>query len=291
MPDPAPFPFLLGGLDVRLRASDADVRRRARAGFGRWRARDGAAAAAGEPVELRVSRPARWAGARRRATGAAWRPDGAGGYAVEARGFRLAADAAARRIEADVAPAYGLGDFYRAALGLALALRDGFLLHAAALEIPGRGACLACGPSGYGKTTLSRQLPPRAVLADDAVGVRGLGGARGSGWDAEILAYPTPFFGDYGGPPRGLRPAGRPVRRLYLLSRPSARTPRHAVEPVRRSEAAAAVLGQILMAGEAPAEVRARLLDRAAALVERVPVFRLAFRPEPSIWDFLNQRM
>jgi len=173
MPDRAALAFTLGGLRFRLVAGDPAVRRRARSGFEPWRtALDGGAVPPDSAVELRLRRLARVEAGRRRSTGADWSADGGAGYRVASRWFRIAADAAGRRLDADVDASFGLGDFYRAALGVALALRDGFLLHAAALEIPGRGVHLFCGPSGYGKTTLCRQVPPSAVLADDAVGVR-----------------------------------------------------------------------------------------------------------------------
>lgn len=310
--------------------------------------------------------------------GAAGRPQ----LTISSRWFRAALDEAGTRIDAELDPVYGLGDFYRLALGAALLLRDGFLLHAAALEVPGastpfprrgpapagpgsgqvgasRGVHLFCGPSGFGKTTLARLAPSRAVLADDTVAVR-VPGPRSNvqgpmdpqapglqaldvghrtldpGPRIPVWAYPTPFFGEYGRPPGGLRTEAREVTRIYLLaphpgvgslgarkpralvdlyagpSAPSAsskvqgptsphpcdpptldigpwtRNGGHRIEPVSPGVAAAALLAQVIAPDAAPESVQRRLLEHVATVAERIPAFRLTYRPDASVWAFLN---
>lgn len=283
MTDLHPLSLALGGVTLRLSTEDGDVRRLARRGLRRWRApAGGPAGVADAAFDLRLRRVPRYAGGGRSWNGAAW-SGGGGRYDIAARWFRIGVDCGRRRLDAVVDARYGLGDFYRSLLGVTLALHDGFLLHAAALAVPGGGVWLFSGPSGYGKTTLARLAPRRAVLADETTAIR-VAPKPGTA----VLAYPTPFFGEYGKPPAGLRPGGRPLRRIFLLARPSPRRRTHAVEPVSPAAAATAILSQVFMGGGAPAEVQRRILDRAAAVAERVPVYRLAYRPDRSVWAFLR---
>lgn len=258
--------FTLGGVAFRLHTDDREIAKRAGRGLARWRPRGRSPAEATRepPVELHVHRVPRFPGGRWVKSTARWEEPEAltsGGYdpsastpsaseglpphEIAARWFRLRTDAAARRMDADVDSTHGLGDFYRLALGTALLLRDGFLLHAAAIEMPSGAVYLFCGPSGFGKTTLARLAPRRAVLADDTVAVRIKGRAllarrsakreggcppgkpesgspgrpQGSPLQAgRVLVYPTPFFGEYGRPPETLHPRARPVTRIYLLA-------------------------------------------------------------------------
>ena len=328
----------LGGVVVRVRTTDARTGEILRANFRPWRATKGAKGSCHEdheahdgipprrarrtrddpghegglddagPVELDLVRVSRLPAGGRPRTGATWTRT-AGRHRIVSRWFRLTFDAAAGRAEATVSARFGMADFCRPLAGALLASRGGFLLHTAALEAPGGGALLFCGPSGYGKTTLAKSVPRRVVLADDSVGIQfvpgsrfpvpgsrdadgaepaGQPGTRNAEPGTAVLAHPTPFFGDYGRPPAGLRPGGRPVRALFLLERPSRKTTAHAATPATPGEAAARVLTQILMANEAPPDIRARLLDRAVALATAVPVFWFRYVPGPSVWDYVR---
>jgi hypothetical protein len=293
----------LGGVAVRIRTADAKTRE-ILAGLRPWRgaSRD----ASGPALDLDLVRIARPAAVGPPSRGATWTVRGRR-HAIDSRWFRLAFDTGTRRGRASVGARFGLADFCRPLAGALLAAGDGFLLHAAALEAPGGGALLFTGPSGFGKTTLAKSVPRGVVLADDAVGMRigpgtrhpvpgptvGRGatsrrGMRPPESGATVTAHPTPFFGDYGRPPAGLKPGGRPVRALFLLEAPSPRTAAHAVRPATRAEAAARVITQILMANEAPPAMRAQLLDRAVAFVSAVPVFWFRYVPGPTVWAYVR---
>jgi hypothetical protein len=69
-------------------------------------------------------------------------------------------------------------------LALRLAATDGVVAHAVGLNYRGGGYAFAAS-SGGGKTTLSMQSPPGAVLADDGLVIR----RQGEGY----ILYPTPF--------------------------------------------------------------------------------------------------
>jgi len=78
------------------------------------------------------------------------------------------------------------------------------------------------------------------------------------------------------------------VRALFLLEKPSRKTAAHAATPATTGEAAARVLTQILMANEAPPDVRARLLDRAVALASAVPGYWFRYVPGSTVWGYVK---
>jgi|GEM_PF-3737173 len=264
------------GVAVRVRTADARTGAILRTRFRPWHVPGGT----GGIVDLELSRVRGAVSSGRPPSGAAWRERG-GRHRIVSRWFRLEFDAGAGHGRALVSARFGMADFCRPMAGALLAARGGFLLHAAALEAPGGGALLFCGPSGFGKTTLAKSVPRRVVLADDSVGIR-LDPDRGA-----ATAHPTPFFGDFGRPPARLRPGGRPVRALFLLETPSRRTAAHAARPATAGEAAARVMTQILMAAEAPPELRRALLDRAVAFVSAAPVFWFRYVPGKTVWAYL----
>ncbi len=97
----------------------------------------------------------------------------------------------------------------RLAAAAALVPLGGFLVHGAALVRPGGGAVLFAGPSGAGKTTMTRRLPGWTALADDTVLIE---------WDAgqgAFYAGGTPFRGHEGLPRTGLR---APLERVAVLA-------------------------------------------------------------------------
>ncbi len=143
-------------------------------------------------------------------------------------------------------------------------VRDGgLLLHSCGVVREGR-ALVFTGPSGAGKTTVSRLMMRYAragVLSDDRLVLR-LEGAHGA------RIWGTPWHGD------GELSASRsaPLDAIHVI--------RHAgevlAEPLCGVTAAAAVLGNAFVPAHDP-EGAARALDFVAALVSRVPVIRLGF--------------
>ena len=194
--------------------------------------------------------------------GALWR--------IERGDFRAQLDTAARRgnIRQSANP-YSLDSVLRIVHTLVLAHEGGFLFHAASVVLDGR-ALLFAGASGAGKTTLSRLAPANATLLSDEVSfVR----RAGDGY----LAHGTPFAGELARPGENV---SAPLAAIYLLEQGA----RNEIVPVPAAEALRAVLANVLFFARDDELVRA-VLDSAANLVERVPVRRLRFVPQVSVWD------
>lgn len=151
--------------------------------------------------------------------------------------------------------------------------QGGLLVHGAGLAFQEAGA-LACGKSGEGKTTLARWCKQAGaeVLSDETIGLYPDGKAHG-----------TPFRSDLD---LGASPRVVPLRMLLWLSHGSAER----LEPVGPAEAARLLLASTYRVswGEVNS---AELFSRAAAVVERVPAFRLTFRNHPEAGSFLARRL
>ena len=138
----------------------------------------------------------------------------------------------------------------------------GLLLHACGLVRDER-ALIFTGPSGAGKTTISRLAMRHAgarVLSDDRIVLRPEG--------QRVRIFGTPWHGD--GELSERRSA--PLAAIHVI--------RHAgqviAEPLCGAGAAAAVLGNAFLPAHDP-EGTSHALGFAASLVERVPVIRLGF--------------
>jgi len=92
---------------------------------------------------------------------------------------------------------------FRITLTLLLLERGGLLMHACGFVRDGRGFVLF-GPSGAGKTTVSRMVPPEQVLSDEVVAV--------TVGEAGVTAHGTPFYGDLGISNPGSAPAAMLAR-------------------------------------------------------------------------------
>jgi hypothetical protein len=166
---------------------------------------------------------------------------------------------------------YSIDGVLRILHSLFLARQGGFLVHAASAV---RNGCafLFAGVSGAGKTTLSRLAPPDAeVLTDEISYVRPS--------DSGYVAFGTPFAGELARIGANLR---APLAALYLL----VQGPENRIEPVDPSEAARAVLRNILFFAhdeELVAEVFKSVFD----FVARVPVQRLIFTPDARVWELI----
>lgn len=148
-------------------------------------------------------------------------------------------------------------------------------LHAAGIVWDGMGDVFF-GPSGAGKTTVAGLAAGYGqVLSDENVVVR-MGGAG-----PELLS--TPFWGQSTPPALICRVNRRaPLRALYAL----AQAPAFDLARLGPAEAVMALLGTEKVATER-AESADAWLAVAEKLVAHVPVYRLGFRPEGELWDFL----
>ena len=167
---------------------------------------------------------------------------------------------------------YSVDCVLRIVHSLTLAGNGGFLLHAASAVRNGE-AFLFSGISGAGKTTISRLAPKEATLLTDEISyVRMQSGG--------YAACGTPFAGELA---RVGENCSAPLAALYFL----AKGPENRIDPIPAAEAVRLLLRNILFFAEDPDLVR-QLFRSAFAFVERVPVRRLTFFPDPRVWDMIG---
>lgn len=203
------------------------------------------------------------------------RRDGGPGRFLVTRGdFAGAVDLGHRRGTVTLAHSneFAIDTFLRILYSLALIKVHGLLLHAASLVRDGR-AYLFSGPSGSGKTTLTRLSSGATVLSDEVSIVRVA--------EKEARCYGTPFWGELA---RAGEDRAAPLAGVYFLHHGS----RHAVEPVKPRQALERLLPNVLFFAR-EADLTARVLDIGADLVEAVPCFDLAFRPDPGFWEVIDR--
>ena len=154
---------------------------------------------------------------------------------------------------------------------------DALLLHAAGVALGGKGYAF-CGPSGSGKTTVARLLNGSGTLfGDENVAL------RLSGLVADLLS--TPFWGA-SAPPKLIDRANRaaPLAAIFVLEHAAD----FALRRLSPGAAVAALLSTEKVATER-VESAAAWLDVADRLIERTPVYTLAFRPTPELVAFLSR--
>jgi hypothetical protein len=167
---------------------------------------------------------------------------------------------------------YGFDSVLRIIHSLELAREGAFLLHSASV-IRNGGAFLFSGLSGAGKTTMARLAPADCVLLSDEISyVR-----RGAG---SYMAWGTPFSGELARPGENVQ---APIRGLYLLKHSDV----NRVEPVSRSEALGRLLRNVLFFAN-DAGLVGSVFETVSDFVRRVPVYRLLFRPDPSVWELVK---
>jgi hypothetical protein len=174
------------------------------------------------------------------------------------------------RIKQTINP-YSLDSVLRIVHTLLLARKGGFLLHASSAIRNGR-AFLFSGVSGAGKTTMARLAPPDAALLTDEI-------SYVTRNDDRYSAVGTPFFGELARVGENLQ---APVECLYLL----AKGPENKIEPIVGTEAVRGLLGNILFFARDPEFVKL-VFDAALDFVSRVPVRRLTFVPDSSVWELI----
>ena len=174
------------------------------------------------------------------------------------------------RIQQTINP-YSLDSVLRIVHTLLLARQGGFLLHASSAIRNGR-AFLFSGVSGAGKTTMARLAPPDAALLTDEISYI-------TRREDKYFAVGTPFFGELA---RVGENRQAPIEALYLL----AKGPKNKIEPVRGVDAVRGLLGNILFFARDPEFVKL-VFDSACDFVSRVPVRRLTFVPDTSVWELI----
>ena len=175
------------------------------------------------------------------------------------------------RIQQTINP-YSLDCVLRIVHTLLLAREGGFLLHASSAIRNGR-AFLFSGVSGAGKTTMARLAPPEAALLTDEI-------SYVTRRDGRYFAVGTPFYGELSRAGENLR---APVEALYLL----AKGPKNKIEPIEGADAVRGLLGNVLFFARDPEFVKL-VFDTAFDFVSRVPVRRLTFVPDTSVWELIG---
>jgi hypothetical protein len=167
---------------------------------------------------------------------------------------------------------YSLDAALRILHTLLLAPKKGFLLHAASAVRNGR-AFLFFGPSGSGKTTLLRLAPPDATLLTDEVSyVRREAGT--------YLAYGTPFTGELAKLGENI---SAPIAGCYQLVQSSG----NGRKPLSPAEAVGALLESVLFFAQ-DRELVNLVFQSICDFVCSLPVYRLEFRPDHSVWELLR---
>jgi hypothetical protein len=166
---------------------------------------------------------------------------------------------------------YSTDSVLRIVQSLVLSTEGGFLLHASSMVHHGR-AHVFTGPSGAGKTTMTRLAPADAVLLTDEIScVR----RTESGW----RAYGTPYAGE-------LRTSGEcvsaPLAAFYQLQHGLA----NELTPLTPAEGIRTVMRNLLFFTSDAAAGR-QVLETVCDLGSAVPILRLNFTPDPSAWTAL----
>jgi hypothetical protein len=166
---------------------------------------------------------------------------------------------------------YSLNSLLRIVHTLLLAEQGGFLVHASSMVRNGR-AFLFAGVSGAGKTTMARLAPSDVTLLTDEISYVS---RREDGY----YAYGTPFAGDLGRLGKNMR---APLAGVYLLAKGT----ENKIEPVGAAEAGRALLENVLFFARDSEMVRC-VFEAACDFVGRVPVRRLTFTPDASVWEMI----
>src|SRR5271169_6606003 len=164
---------------------------------------------------------------------------------------------------------YSLDSVLRILHSLILAQRGGFLLHAASTICDGQ-AFLFSGVSGAGKTTMTRLAPADITLLTDEISY-----LRPSAHG--YSAFGTPFAGELA---RSGENCTAPVSALFFLEK----GPENRVDEFSPAEAVRRLMRNILFFAEDHRLVE-KLLATACDFVARVPIRRLTFYPDASVWD------
>src|SRR5437667_2867819 len=192
---------------------------------------------------------------------------------LERGDFRAQWDPALRRgrIRQSANP-YSIDAVLRIVHSLVLAGQGGMLVHAASAVRNGR-AFLFAGVSGAGKTTISRLAPPDVTLLTDEISY-----VRPA--ETGYVAFGTPFAGELARIGEKVR---APLAAVYLL----VQGPENRIEPVSQTEAARAMLQNILFFAKDP-ELVHLIFQSVFDFVSRVPVHRLVFTRDASVWELIK---
>ena len=168
----------------------------------------------------------------------------------------------------------GLENFLRAMTASFVLDEGGLLLHAATVVRDAK-AYVFFGPSGAGKTTVTRLSPHDTVLSDDMTLVlRGAGGFEAVGIPFGMAHHHVPDTN-----------AAFPIAGLHRL----VQSPAVERAPLRGAAALAELTTCLPYVCERREEA-AVSLDIAGRLLHEVPAWRLFFRKDDSFWNVIQER-
>jgi hypothetical protein len=155
---------------------------------------------------------------------------------------------------------------------LLLAQQGGFLVHAASAIRSGK-AFIFSGISGAGKTTMCRLAPPDATLLSDEISyVRR--------HHQVYIASGTPFSGELA---RAGENRSAPVAGFFLLEKGAT----NKIEAMSPGEAVPRLLRNILFFSHDTSLVK-YVFQSACEFASSVPVRRLTFVPDRSVWELIR---
>jgi hypothetical protein len=152
---------------------------------------------------------------------------------------------------------------------------EAFLVHSSAVIAKGSGF-LFVGPSEAGKTTAAMNSTAHHILGDEMTLVLPE--------DESILLEGTPFNGTF----KEKKPGKAPLRAVFLLKQAS----RHRISTMDKAEAASLIAAEVVPPvglDQIPGpETIPAMVDMAACILDRVPVFVLELLPDPGFWAVID---
>lgn len=167
---------------------------------------------------------------------------------------------------------YSIDAVLRILHSLLLTRNGGFLLHAASAIRNGRAFAFS-GVSGAGKTTIASLAPADVTLLTDEISY-----IRRKSKVYEACG--TPFTGEIA---RVGENCSAPLATVFLLAQGSV----NKIEPVSPPEAARCLLRNVLFFAE-DSELVQLVFRSVCEFVDKVPVQKLTFLPNATVWDLIG---
>ncbi|WP_226645616.1 hypothetical protein [Mesobacillus subterraneus] len=147
----------------------------------------------------------------------------------------------------------------------------GLLIHSSC-AIQNDKAHIFAGHSGAGKSTAARLSQPRELLSDEATIVKIT--------EIEITVFDSPFRSE-------LQSTGYqqpcPLAGIQILHQAE----KNSLEKMRKPDALLSLMDKVFYWSHDPAETQ-RIMGLLRILVEKVPVYELYFRKDPTFWELIS---
>jgi len=147
----------------------------------------------------------------------------------------------------------------------------GLLIHSSCAIENGKAHIFA-GHSGAGKSTAARLSEPRALLSDEATIVKIS--------ENSITVFDSPFRSEL--PSTGYQQP-TPLAGIQLLQQ----SEKIRLEKMRKPDALLSLMDKVFYWSHDPVETQ-RIMGLLRTLVEKVPVYELYFRKDPTFWELIS---